>query len=167
MLQVTNQTSGSAVSYFLDGALTDNVAVPAHGGIALTGLSGSGRHTLLVYTRNSVQNDRWSGKNAFTVTGLILDEGARPLPAVVARPWALIVGDSITEGIQADNGRDSALSDYSFLVGQGLMAAGYDYAVSACGYSGWIRPGDAAGDVPAYFAVRNGALRTPIVAGTR
>lgn len=155
-LQVTNQTPGSAISYFLDGALTDNVAVPAQGGIALVGLSGSGRHTLIVYTRNSVQNDRWSGKNAFTVTGLTLDNGARPVPAAPARPWVLIVGDSITEGIQADNGRDSALSDYSFLVGQGLMAAGYDYGVSACGYSGWIRPGDAGGDVPPYFAVRGG-----------
>ncbi|MDQ2688250.1 MAG: SGNH/GDSL hydrolase family protein [Armatimonadota bacterium] len=155
-LHITNQTPGSAVSYFLDGALADNVAVPAQGGIALAGLSGSGQHMLIVYMRNSVQKDRWSGKNAFTVTGLTVDDGARPLPAAPARPWALIVGDSITEGIQADNGRDSALSDYSFLVGQGLMAAGYDYGVSACGYSGWIRPGDAGGDVPAYFAVRNG-----------
>lgn len=156
-LNITNQTPGSAVSYFLDGALTDNVAVPAQGGIALAGLSGSGQHRLIVYTRNSVQNDRWSGKNAFNVTGLTVDDGARPVPAAPARPWVLIVGDSITEGIQADNGRDSALSDYSFLVGQGLMAAGYDYSVSACGYSGWLRPGDAGGDVPAYFAVRGDA----------
>jgi lysophospholipase L1-like esterase len=157
-LQISNSTPGSAISYFLDGALVDNVAVPAQGGVALTGLVGGGRHTLVVYTRSSPQRDRWSGANAFTVTGLTVDDGGRPLRAPAAvRPWVLIVGDSITEGIQADNGRDSALSDYSFLVGQGLLDAGCDYGVSACGYSGWIRPGDAGGDVPAYYAVHDGA----------
>ena len=155
-LELTNPTPGSAISYFLDGALTDDVAVPLQGGIALQGLSGGGRHTLVVYTRNSVQSARWNGKNAFTITGLTLDDGARPIPASPARPWVLIVGDSITEGIQADHGRDDNLADYSFLVGQGLLAAGYDYGVSACGYSGWVRPGDAGGDVPAYFDVRQG-----------
>jgi len=29
----------------------------------------------------------------------------------------LIVGDSITEGIQADDGADNSLRDYAFLVG--------------------------------------------------
>lgn len=152
-LQITNPTPGSAVSYFLDGALTDNVSVPAAGGISITGLNAPGPHTLTVYTRNSPQTARWSGANADTVTGLTLDDGATPLPAPSLRPWVLIVGDSITEGIQADDGRDSSLHDYSFLVGQGLNAARFDYTVSACGYSGWVRPGDAQGDVPAYFPV--------------
>lgn len=160
-LQISNPTPGSAVSYFLDGALVNNVPVPAQGGIALVGLASRGSHTLVVYTRNSPQRDRWNGANAFTVSGLSVDDGARALPASPARPWVLMIGDSITEGIQADNGRDSALSDYAFLVGQGLVAAGYDYGVSACGYSGWIRPGDAGGDVPAFYAVRDG-----IYAGT-
>ena len=155
-LQITNPTPGSAVSYFLDGALTDNVPVPASGGISIAGLNAPGPHTLTVYTRNSRQTARWSGANAYTVTGLTLDDGATPLPAPPLRPWVLIVGDSITEGIQADDGRDSSLRDYSFLVGQGLNAAGFDYAVSACGYSGWVRPGDAQGDVPAYFPARRG-----------
>lgn len=155
-LQISNPTPGSALSYFIDGTLVDNVAVPAGGGIALMGLSGSGRHTLVVYTRSSSQRDRWGGANAFTVTGLTVDDGSNPLPAPKPRPWVYVVGDSITEGIGADNGRDSALSDYSFLVGRGLSAAGFDYGVSACGYSGWVRPGDAGGDVPAYYAVKNG-----------
>lgn len=155
-LEITNPTPGSTISWFLDGALTDGVAVPAQGSIPVPGLSGSGRHTLIVYTRSSAQSDRWSGRNAFTVTGLTLDAGGTPIPASRPRPWVLIVGDSITEGIQAENGRDSNLSDYSFLVGQGLLGAGFDYGVSACGYSGWIRPGDAGGDVPAFFAVRAG-----------
>ena len=159
MLQITNQTPGSAVSYFLDGALTDNVPVPASGGISIGGLTAPGPHTLTVYTRSSRQTARWGGANAYTVTGLTLDDGATPMPAPPLRPWVLIVGDSITEGIQADDGGDSSLRDYSFLVGQGLNGAGYDYAVSACGYSGWVRPGDAQGDVPAYFSAPGGEGR--------
>jgi len=150
-LLLTNPTPSSAVSYFLDGALTDNVPVPASGGIEIAGLSAPGPHTLAVYTRSSHQDDRWRGLNSYTVTGLTLDGGATPLAAPALRPWVLIVGDSITEGIQADDGADNSLRDYAFLVGQGLNAAGFDYAVSACGYSGWLRPGDSQGDVPAYF----------------
>ena len=152
-LHLTNQTPGSAVSYFLDGALTDNVPVPSSGGIEISGLNSSGAHTLTIYTRSSRQDSRWSGANAYTVTGLTLDDCATPLSAPPLRPWVLMIGDSITEGIQADNGGDSSLRDYSFLLGQGLRAAGFDYAVSACGYSGWLRPGDARGDVPGYFPV--------------
>ena len=158
-LLLTNPTPGSAVSYFLDGALTDNVPVPSSGGITITGLNSPGPHTLTVYTRNSRQDDRWRGLNSYTVTGLTLDDGATPTPAPPLRPWVLIVGDSITEGIQADDGADNSLRDYAFLVGQGLNAAGFDYAASACGYSGWLRPGDAQGDVPAYFLAPSGAGR--------
>jgi len=159
-LQIANPTPGSAVSYFLDGALTDNVPVPISGGIPLAGLTAPGGHTLLVYTRNSPQVGRWAGPNAYTVSGLTLDDGAKPLPVLSARPWVLLVGDSITEGIQADNGGDDALADYAFLVGRGLGAAGYDLGVSACGYSGWLRPGDAGGDVPPYFPIHGGPVRS-------
>ena len=153
-LQITNQTRGSFVSYFVDGTLVDAVEVPQRGGIEIKQIVGAGPHTLVVYTRNSPQDDRWQGRNAYTVTGLTVEDGATPGGAPqTRRPWVLMVGDSITEGIQADDGKDSNLSDYSFLVGQGLNAAGYDYAVSACGYSGWIRPGDAHADVPAYFYI--------------
>ena len=158
-LLLSNPTMGSAVSYFLDGALTDNVPVPSSGGITISGLSSPGTHTLTVYTRNSRQDDRWHGLNSFAVAGLTLDGGAAPLPAPALRPWVLIVGDSITEGIQADDGADDSLRDYAFLVGQGLNTAGLDYTVSACGYSGWIRPGDARSDVPAYFLAPGGAGR--------
>jgi hypothetical protein len=153
-LHITNRTAGSAISYFVDGNLTDNVAVPAEGGIPIQGLSGAGPHTLVVYTRNSPQTARWQGANAYNVTGLTVEDGATPTTAPPLRPWVLIVGDSITEGIQADaNGRDSSLSDYAFLAGQGLNEHGYDYTVSACGWSGWIHPGDGDGDVPGYYAL--------------
>ncbi len=155
-VQMTNGTPGSAVSYFIDGALVDNVPVSAAGTIPITGITGRGAHTLRLYTRNSQQTGRWEGANAFTVAGLVVDDGATPLPAGPSRPCVLIIGDSITEGIQAGNGGDSSLADYSFLLGQGLRGSGYATGVSACGYSGWIRHGDAGGDVPGYYAVTGG-----------
>jgi hypothetical protein len=157
VLQISNQTPGSTISYFIDGSLVDSIPVPAEGGIQISDLSGAGSHSLIAVMRSSQQKDRWDDANAFTVTGLALNDGAKPLPASPYRPWVMIVGDSITEGIQAANGADSSLSDYSFLIGQGLRAAGYDTCVSACGYSGWIRHGDAGGDVPGYYAVSVGA----------
>jgi lysophospholipase L1-like esterase len=151
-LQITNQTTGSTIAYFLDGALTEKVAVSDKGDIPIAGLKAGGSHTLIVYTAASQQTDRWQGKNAFVVSGLTVDEGSAPLPAEPSRPWALIIGDSITEGI----GAGSSLGDYAFLVGQGLRGRGIDTSVSACGYSGWIRPGDGKGDVPPYYAVNGG-----------
>lgn len=151
-LLLNNQTPGSTICYFLDGALTVNVAVAAKGDIPLAGLAGSGSHTLIVYTNASQQTARWEGANAYVVTGLIVDDGSAALAPPPVRPWVLIVGDSITEGI----GSGGSLGDYAFLVGQGLRGRGFDTGVTACGYSGWIRPGDARGDVPPYYAVHDG-----------
>ena len=68
-----------------------------------------------------------------------------------ASKWAMIVGDSITEGIGA-----SELGGYSFLVGQALQTQGYEYDLSACGWSGWIHKGDSPpGDVPGFYAIAN------------
>lgn len=153
-LLISNRTPGSAISYFIDGALVDNVAVPTDdAGIRITGISGAGMHVLTLYLRNSPQEGRWNESNACKITGLSVDADAKPGPAAPFRPWALIVGDSITEGIQADNGQDDHLSDYSFLVGQALRKEGYDYSLFACGYSGWLRPGDETQDVPPYYSI--------------
>lgn len=151
-LLISNQTAKSTICYFLDGALTTNVSVPAKGDVPISGLNGSGNHTLLVYTNASQQTARWEGANTYVVSGLTVDDGSTPQPALSARPWVLIIGDSITEGI----GCGGAIGDYAFLVGQGLRARGYATGVSACGYSGWIRPGDSGGDVPPYYNVRDG-----------
>ena len=59
---------------------------------------------------------------------------APPVPAAPASRWALIIGDSITEGCGA-----TELAAYSHLLGQVLQTQGYEYCVSACGWSGWIR----------------------------
>lgn len=157
-LLISDPTPGAAISYFLDGHFTDNVPVPTtNSGIALQGLSGPGAHTLTVYLRDSPQQDRWNGSNTLKVTGLQLDANAVGIPVQQTRPWVLIIGDSITEGIlAAGHGDSSSLNDYAFLLGQGLRRQGYDYGVSACGYSGWLRPGDATQDVPPYYSVTHG-----------
>ncbi len=154
-LLASNQTAGSSLSYFLDGHLVDNVPVPAAGGISIPNVSGPGKHVLKVYLRESQQQGRWESSNACKITGLALDGDASPGIAPGGNaPWALLIGDSITEGIGAHfDGSSSSLSDYAFLVGQGLMQEGMETGVSACGYSGWIRPGDGTADVPPYYTI--------------
>ena len=41
-------------------------------------------------------------------------------------------------------------------MGQALQTQGYEYGVSACGYSGWLRPGDGTQDVPGYYVISHG-----------
>jgi hypothetical protein len=113
-----------------------------------------GAHTLTVYLQSSPQADRWgtqgtSAANGLRVTGLRVEGASAPLPSQPRPKWALEIGDSITEGI----GTDGNLSDYSYFVGQALHTQGYEYCVSACGYSGWICKGDGTRDVPAYYSV--------------
>ncbi len=151
-LLLPSSSASNKVSYFLNGALTDNVA--ATGNIALSGLKASAVNTLTVYLRNSTQSGRWNGGvNTVRIQGLQVDAASSAGAAPAAKPWVLIVGDSITEGIEANAGADDSLDDYSFLLGQALESMGYDYGVSACGYSGWLRPGDSTGDVPGYYIV--------------
>jgi hypothetical protein len=145
-------------TYNVDGVWTDGVSCSADR-IDLTGLKGAGTHTLAVYFKTSEQSERWgsadeSGKNVLRVRGLEVDAEAKPQPVPPGPKWALIVGDSITEGSAANFGQSDNLCDWSFLVGQGLQERGYEYGVSACGWSGWIRPGDnPPGDVPPYYMV--------------
>jgi len=146
------------LTYNIDGVWTDNISC-ATDHITIKGLKGAGTHTLSVYFRNSDQSNRWgsaenSGKNVVRVTGLLVDSEAKPEIALVGAKWALIIGDSITEGSAANFGQNDNLSDWSYLVGQGLQEQNYEYGVSACGWSGWIRPGDnPPGDVPPYYMI--------------
>jgi hypothetical protein len=146
------------MTYNVDGIWTDNVTCSAND-IKLNGLKGTGKPTLTVYFKTSEQSKRWgsratSGKNILRVTGLQVDAHSKAEPAHLGQKWALIVGDSITEGSAADFGHSDNLSDWSYLVGQGLQERGYEYCVSACGWSGWIRPGDnPPGDVPPYYMI--------------
>ena len=142
------------IAYCVDGVWKSKI--PCASEVVVEDLSRGGKHDLSVYLHQSQQVERWgsegkSGLNVLRVTGLQVDAEGRPLPASPRSKWALIVGDSITEGCGA-----SELAAYSHLVGQSLQTQGYEYCVSACGWSGWINKGDnPPGDVPGYYVVRN------------
>ena len=141
------------ISYNLDGIW--KIDVPCDREIRLEGINSRiKQHDLTVILQTSVQTARWggegaSGSNVMRFTGVQVDEGSILVPTTPLGKWALIIGDSITEG----NGA-TALSSYSYLLAQALRTQGYEYGLSACGYSGWLARGDKPpGDVPGYYSV--------------
>ena len=143
------------LAYSIDGIWKANI--PCAGEIAIEGITGAGHHELAVYLQQGTwQQERWgsagkSGLNVVRVTGLLVDAASTPVPATPGSKWAMIIGDSITEG----NGA-SELAGYSHLVGQALRTLNYEYCMNACGWSGWINRGDSPpGDVPGYYTIRN------------
>ncbi|MBN8215997.1 MAG: SGNH/GDSL hydrolase family protein [Spirochaetes bacterium] len=117
----------------------------------------SGPHELFVVLTASRQQDRWGAPgmpatNALRIEGLRVDDESRPVERKAAGPWALILGDSITEGIGGGE-----LAGYGWLLGQSLAGAGWEFCQSACGWSGWLAPGDNPRDVPGYYVITNGA----------
>jgi lysophospholipase L1-like esterase len=141
--------------YCLDGVWKADVTCAAE--IPLTGIAATGRHELWVYVQSSEQVQRWDSDNTratnvVRITGLRVDAESLPIPDAPKTPWALIVGDSITEGIGT-----SALGPYSYLLGRALKTRGYEFCISACGFSGWIHQGDNGGDVPAYYVMKTAA----------
>ena len=113
-------------------------------------------HVLACYLKTSPQVKRWgtereSGANILRLTGLRVAAGSAAVADAAQPKWALIVGDSITEGVGAND-----LEGYSHLVGQAFRSLGYEYALSACGWSGWLHRGDnPPGDVPGYYVISN------------
>lgn len=96
------------LTYNVDGLWTANI--PAKSDINIAKLAGTGSHVLTVYFTTSEQRERWgspgtSGKNVLRVTGLNVDEGSKPGTAVAGKKWMLEIGDSITEGSGAGEGR--------------------------------------------------------------
>jgi hypothetical protein len=148
------------LSYSLDGSFTDDTPIPntAPQGELTIPVYGAGKHTLIVYVRNTEQRDRWVnggyGTNIVRISAIRLGPNSVPGQVPAMKKWIMILGDSITEGIMANNGMDSNIADYSHLIGEGLKASmGWDYCISACGFSGWLRPGDGSGDVPGYYRI--------------
>ena len=113
-------------------------------------------HVLTGYLKTSAQVKRWgtesaSGANVVRLTGLRVAAGSAAGADAAQPKWALIVGDSITEGVGAND-----LEGYSHLVGQAFRTLGYEYSLSACGWSGWLHRGDnPPGDVPGYYVISN------------
>ena len=150
----TNKYSPPILAYNVDGFWNGNA--PCTNDISITGIAKPGKHVLTVYFKTSPQQERWgvagtSGLNVVRITGLQVDAGSKPVADVPESRWALIIGDSITEGSGA-----TELDGYSHLVGQALQVMGYGYGISACGWSGWINKGDRPpGDVPGYYVIVN------------
>ncbi|MHB1082886.1 MAG: SGNH/GDSL hydrolase family protein [Prosthecobacter sp.] len=146
--------SGPQIAYCIDGVWKSKI--PCANEIVIEDLQRAGPHELCVVFQSSQQKERWgsagkSGLNVLRVTGLQLDPESHPVPNPPAAKWAMIIGDSITEGIGA-----TELSPYSQLIGQALQTQGYEYCINACGWSGWINPGDnPPGDVPGYYVIKN------------
>jgi len=140
------------IAYCMDGVWKSKI--PCANEVVIEDIKGAGRHELSVYLHQSQQVERWgsegkSGLNVLRVTGLQVDAESKPIPAAPEAKWALIIGDSITEGCGA-----TELAAYSHLVGQALQTQGYEYCVNACGWSGWINKGDnPPGDVPGYYVI--------------
>ena len=143
---------GPQIAYCIDGVWKSKI--PCANEIVIEDLQGAGPHELCVVLQSSQQKERWgsagnSGLNVLRVTGLQLDSASIPVAAAPAAKWAMIIGDSITEGIGA-----TELSPYSQLIGQALQTQGYEYCINACGWSGWINRGDnPPGDVPGYYVI--------------
>lgn len=125
--------------------------------IVLTGLAmAKGRHEVTVVLQYTSEGyERWGkvnqgAPNVLRIKGIQVDPASKPIPSTPQPKWALIIGDSITEGVGA-----SFLSPYSYLLGRALQTQGYEFCVSACGRTGWTRPGS--GGVPAFYMVKNPA----------
>jgi len=140
------------IAYSIDGMWKSKI--PCTSEIAVDEITGPGPHELDVYLHWSEQKERWgsdgqSGLNVLRVRGLQCDASSTPITGPLLSPWALIVGDSITEGSGS-----SGLAAYSNLIGQALQTQGYEYGISACGWSGWLNKGDSPpGDVPGYYVI--------------
>ena len=140
------------LGYCIDGVW--RLGVPCTGDVVIAELAGAGRHELAVHLTVSEQKERWGAPgqaawNVLRVTGLEVDAESAPVPAAPRPAWALLIGDSITEGCGAGE-----LCAYSHLVGAALQARGLEYGLSACGWSGWLHRGDnPPGDVPGYYTV--------------
>ena len=145
---------GPQIAYCIDGVWKSKI--PCANEIVIEELQGAGKHELCVVLQQSQQKERWgsegkSGLNVLRVMGVQVDAESRPVPSAPAGKWAMIIGDSITEGIGA-----TELAVYSQLVGQALQTQGYEYCINACGWSGWINRGDnPPGDVPGYYVITN------------
>ena len=152
VIQIPTTSTTNILGIYINGTYTDEVA--ATGNVTLSGLIPSAVNTIRVVLKRSNQASRWnSGVNAVQINGIVIDNASTVGVAPVNSQWALIVGDSITEGILANNGSDSNLQDYSFALGRYLETQGIDYCVSACGGSGWLRQGDIPADVPGYYII--------------
>ncbi|MCH4091724.1 SGNH/GDSL hydrolase family protein [Acetobacter sp.] len=144
--------TGAYVTLYLNGVGT---TVAVTGDITLSGITPSSENVLFAILSNTPQSSRWNqGGNNLVVSGVTVDSNSSAGVSVAGtKGWIKIIGDSITEGIKANNNKDNIVYGYTFQVLQGLRAKGYEVCVSACGYSGYLVSGDSSADVPPYYYV--------------
>ncbi|MFT8718168.1 GDSL-type esterase/lipase family protein [Acetobacter sp.] len=152
VLHLGPSTTGAYVTLYLNGVAS---TVAATGDITLSNITPSAENVLFAILDYTPQQARWNqGSNNLLVSGLTLDAASASGTSVAgSKGWVKIIGDSITEGIEANNNKNEIVYSYSFQVLQSLRLQGYEVCISACGYSGYLIPGDSTGDVPAYYYV--------------
>lgn len=152
VLHLGPQGSGGYVTLFLNGVATQ---VATTGDVTLSGITPSAQNVLFAIFSNTPQSARWNaGANNLMVSGVTLDTASSAgVSTAGGKGWVKLVGDSITEGIEANNNKDNILYGYAFQLLQALRAQGYEVCVSACGSSGYLTTGDSTKDVPAYYYI--------------
>lgn len=151
----------NTLSIYLNGVLTDNVA--AIGNTTINGVIASATNVLKVFVKDSINNYRWNdGINTVQINGLLLDIDSVIIDVSAPRPWGIGVGDSIMQGYLADAGAGSFIHSHTFGYHNFLDQMGYDLSVNVCRSVGWNIPGNALGDVPAYYKVSAGSYNNAL-----
>lgn len=164
LLLATN-SSAPAITYFLNGVRTDNVA--GSGAISLSPVAGV-KNTLVVWVRSvNTSSASWGQASAagstVQVQGLKIDTSSSAYTSQAwPTKWVYWPGDSITFGWSTDgNGNHNFLHGHAYYVCRHLLQLGYDCGISAQGGNGWI-VGSTYGssntaDVPAFYKVSGGS----------
>jgi lysophospholipase L1-like esterase len=152
-IEFNSTNSGCVANALVNGVLvSESVACTSNLVISPSNITASAVNVLELQLGASPQTARWNNAaNTMQVTGIQMDASSTAGTSSALANWALISGDSITEGIEAGKGGSSnCLYDYSHAIATYLRTKGYDTCINACGFSGWNITGDSGADVPAY-----------------
>jgi hypothetical protein len=159
MTSYNNTAQNPFFTYCLDnGVLATPINLPSTGQLSIS-VPDTGSHCLEVYLDSIPQAaGRWARTLFFGIQGIGLSSSGTSDPASVVQGQhnLLIYGDSITEGILANNGVDGVIYDYSFMLGQYFRILGFEYGIVACGFQGYSGVG--VGGVPCLFVEGNDSL---------
>ncbi|GBQ23536.1 hypothetical protein AA0472_1132 [Acetobacter estunensis NRIC 0472] len=163
VLKMGNASAPNSLNIFVNGA--PQLRQIANADITLSNIIPGGQNTakvFLAYTDPTVLGWAVTARYAAGSVGNVqlpsiqIDSASTPGTARALRPYVVYFGDSITEGVHANNVVDQASNYYgdngcchSFMFLQGLDELGYDLCIKAAGGIGFLYgPGD--GGVPAF-----------------
>jgi len=160
-LLIEQTATTNTLAIYTNGVVTD--AVLASGNTTINGLIPNALNTVRVYVTNSINNYRWNdGINTVQVNGLLLDLASTEIDTSTPSAWGLMIGDSITQGVNANAFVGSFIHGYAYNLERALSELGYDLSVNACSGSGWTIQGNALLDVPAYYKVQGGVYQNSL-----